>query len=52
MKQIPPLEVLRVAQKVAEQAEFFATSIRATTIQFEANELKQVQTSESSSNAL
>jgi PmbA protein len=46
------LEVLRSARKVAEQAEVFSASVRATTIQFEANELKQVQTRESSSNAL
>src|SRR4030042_2645519 len=45
-------EVLRSAQKVAEQAEVFSTSAQATTIQFEANELKQVQTRESSSTAL
>jgi PmbA protein len=45
-------EVLRSAQKVAEQAEVFSGSARATTIQFEANELKQVQTKESSSIAL
>ena len=46
------LEVLRSARKVAEEAEVFAASARATTIQFEANELKQVQTRESSSIAL
>src|SRR3972149_5882836 len=46
------LEVLRAAQKVAEQAEVFSDSARATMIQFEANELKQVQTRESSSIAL
>ena len=40
------MEVLRSAQKVAEQAEVFSASTRATTIQFEANELKQVQTKE------
>ncbi len=45
-------EVLRSAQKVAEQAEVFSASARATTIQFEANELKQVHTKESSSTAL
>jgi len=45
-------EVLRSARKEAEQAEVFSASARATTIQFEANELKQVQTRESSSNAL
>ena len=46
MEQNLPLEVLRSAQKVAEQAEVFSASTRATTIQFEANELKQVQTKE------
>ena len=46
------LEVLRSARREAEQAEVFSTSARATTIQFEANELKQVQTKESSSTAL
>jgi len=46
------LEVLRSAQKVAEQAEVFSVSYRAMPIQFEANELKQVQTKESSSTAL
>jgi PmbA protein len=45
-------EVLRSAREVAEQAEVFSASARATTIQFEANELKQVQTRESSSTAL
>jgi PmbA protein len=45
-------EVLHSARKVAEQAEVFAASARATTIQFEANELKQVQTKESRSTAL
>jgi PmbA protein len=52
MEQNLPVEVLRSAQKVAEQAEVFSASARATTIQFEANELKQVQTKESSSTAL
>ncbi|HEU65863.1 MAG TPA: TldD/PmbA family protein [Chloroflexi bacterium] len=46
------LEVLRSARKAAEEAEVFSVSSRATTIQFEANELKQVQTRESSSIAL
>jgi PmbA protein len=46
------LKILRSARKVAEQAEVFSASVRATTIQFEANELKQVQTKESSSTAL
>jgi PmbA protein len=40
------------AQKVAEEAEVFSASVRATTVQFEANEIKQVQTRESSSTAL
>jgi PmbA protein len=46
------LEVLRSAQKEAEQAEVFSVSSRAVPIQFEANELKQVQTKENSSTAL
>jgi PmbA protein len=46
------LEVLRSARKAAEQAEVFSASSRAMPIQFEANELKQVQTKESSSTAL
>jgi PmbA protein len=46
------MAVLRSAQKVAEEAEVFSVSSRATPIQFEANELKQVQTKESSSTAL
>jgi PmbA protein len=45
-------QVLRSAQKVAEQAEVFSASARATTVQFEANALKQVQSRESSSIAL
>jgi PmbA protein len=46
------IEVLRSAQKVAEEAEVFSVSSRAVPIQFEANELKQVQTKEISSTAL
>jgi PmbA protein len=46
------VELLRSARKVAEQAEVFSVSSQATPIQFEANELKQVQTKESSSTAL
>jgi PmbA protein len=46
------LEVLRSARKEAEQAEVFSVFSRAMPIQFEANELKQVQTKESSSTAL
>ena len=45
-------EVLRSARKEAEQAEVFSVSAQATPIQFEANELKQVQTKESSSTGL
>lgn len=45
-------KVLDSARKVAEQAEVFSASARATTVQFEANELKQVQSRESSSIAL
>ena len=45
-------EVLHSARKEAEQAEVFSVSARATPIQFEANELKQVQTKASSSTAL
>jgi PmbA protein len=44
--------ILRSAQKVAEQAEVFSAAARATTVQFEANELKQVQSRETSSTAL
>jgi PmbA protein len=46
------VEVLRSARREAERAEVFSVSSRATPIQFEANELKQVQTKESSSTAL
>jgi PmbA protein len=46
------MQVLRAARKEAEQAEVFSVSSRAMPIQFEANELKQVQTKESSSTAL
>jgi PmbA protein len=46
------MEVLRSARRKAEQAEVFSASARATTVQFEANELKQVQSRESSSIAL
>jgi PmbA protein len=45
-------DVLGSARRQADQAEVFSASARATTIQFEANELKQVQTKESSSTAL
>jgi len=46
------MEVLRSARREAEQAEVFLVSSRAMPIQFEANELKQVQTKESRSTAL
>jgi len=46
------MEVLRSARREAEQAEVCLVSSRAMTIQFEANELRQVQTKESSSIAL
>ena len=45
-------KVLRSARRKAEQAEVFSASTQATTVQFEANELKQVQTRESGSIAL
>jgi PmbA protein len=44
--------VLDSAKGVAEEAEVFSTSVRASTVQFEANELKQIQSRESSSIAL
>jgi PmbA protein len=52
MEQNLSLEILRSARRKAEQAEVFSASARATTVQFEANELKQVQSRESSSIAL
>ncbi len=45
-------EVLGSARRKAEQAEVFSASARVTTVQFEANELKQIQSRESSSTAL
>jgi len=45
-------QVLRFAQKVAEQAEVFWVSSQEMPVHFEANKLKQVQTKESSSVAL
>ena len=45
-------KVLSSARTEADQAEVFSTAAQATTVQFEANELKQVQTKESSSTAL
>ena len=46
------LEILRSAQKVAEQAEVFWVCTQETPVHFEANKLKQVQTRESASIAL
>ena len=46
------LEILRSAQKVAEQAEVFWVSSRETPVDFEANKLKQIQNKESSGVAL
>jgi PmbA protein len=45
-------ELLRSAGSVAEEAEVFLLSSRSMPIQFEANELKQVQSKESTSVAL
>jgi PmbA protein len=45
-------KVLQSACGKVEQAEVFSASARATTVQFEANVLKQVQSRESSSTAL
>jgi len=45
-------EIIRSARKEAEQAEVFSLASRTVSVQFEANELKQVQTKESSSIAL
>ena len=45
-------EILSKAKKVAEQAEVFQVNSRRTPLKFEANQLKQVQTKESSSTAL
>ena len=45
-------EVLHSAQRVAEQSEVFSISSRGTSVIFEANRLKQIQTKESSSVAL
>jgi PmbA protein len=52
MEQSLLLEVLGSTRGKAEQAEVFSASARATTVQFEANELKQVQSRESSNIAL
>ena len=46
------LEILRSAQKVAEQAEVFWVSSRETPVDFEANKLKQIQNKESTGVAL
>ena len=45
-------KVLQSACRKSEQAEVFSASARATTVQFEANVLKQVQSRDSSSTAL
>jgi PmbA protein len=45
-------EILNSARKKADEAEVFLASSRSTPIQFEANELKQVQTKEKTSIAL
>jgi PmbA protein len=45
-------EILRSARARADEAEVFLVSSRSTPIQFEANELKQIQTKERSSIAL
>jgi len=47
-----PIAVLHHALKVAQQAEVFSVSSRETSVHFEANKLKQVQTKESSDIAL
>ncbi|MBN2187404.1 MAG: TldD/PmbA family protein [Dehalococcoidia bacterium] len=47
-----PQEILHRALKVAEQSEVFSISSRGTSVIFEANELKQIETKESSSIAL
>jgi len=46
------LQILRSAKKVAEQAEVFQASFQETPVHFEANQLKQIQTRESTSIAL
>ena len=46
------LEILRSAQKVAEQAEVFWVSWQETPVDFEANKLKQIQHKESTGIAL
>ena len=45
-------EILSLAKSVAEEAEVFQMSSQKTSVRFEANQLKQVQTKESSSVAL
>lgn len=52
MEQDLPAEILHRALKVSNQAEVFSVSSRETSVHFEANKLKQVQTKESSSIAL
>jgi PmbA protein len=45
-------KILSRAMKVADEAEVFQVSSRETPVHFEANQLKQIQTKESASNAL
>ena len=45
-------EILHSARKVADQAEVFSVSSRETSVHFEANKLKQVQTKENTTIAL
>ena len=45
-------EILALAKKVSEQAEVFQLSSKKTPVNFEANNLKQIQTKESTSTAL
>jgi len=45
-------EILSKAKKVAEQAEVFQVTSQRTPVKFEANQLKQIQTKESTSTAL
>ena len=47
-----PVEILRSAQKVAEQAEVFWVSSQETQVRFEANHLKEIQNKESTAVAL
>jgi len=52
MEQDLSIEILHGALKVAEQAEVFSVSSRDTSVHFEANRLRQVQTRENASIAL